>query len=95
MAALGVLTSRSAGNLHSESDLAYALCEAKFAAESASGVGRATTFMAFSKTGRTVQLTPADIDAIRKDWEYARKDWVPSDAGLLLHEKLKKLDSTE
>ncbi len=89
-AALGVLTSRSVGTLHDADEMAYALLEAKFAAESSSGVGRATTLMGISKTGRTAQLTPADIDAIRAEWEYARKDWVPNDAGILLVKKLKK-----
>jgi hypothetical protein len=93
--ALGVLKSRSVGGLHEADEVAYALCEAKFAAESASGVGKATTIMAFSRSGKNVQFTPAEIEQIRGIWEETRKQIVPDDASTLLLNKLNKLISDE
>lgn len=89
--ALGVLTHRSVGHLNDADATAYALCEAKFAAESAIGVGRATTLMAFAKNGKMAQFTPGEIQKLREIWEESRKNALPDDAGTLLSTKLNKL----
>ena len=89
--ALGVLTHRAIGSLHDADATAYALCEAKFAAESAMGVGRTTTLMAFSKNGEMVQFTPGEIEKLRGIWEEMKKNALPDEAGTLLSSKLNRL----
>jgi hypothetical protein len=58
-------------------DTIYRLLEAKFSAETASGVGRTTTVVLRNREGRIAMLSRSEIDEIRKIWKREVAD-VPS-----------------
>lgn len=58
-------------------DTIYRLLEAKFSAETASGVGRATTVLTFAPNRRFGTMKPGDVDKIRAVWEETLKQPEP------------------
>lgn len=54
-------------------DLIYRLLEAKFSAETATGVGKTTTLIAVNPDGISRQMSSSDIEAVRKIWQAALK----------------------
>jgi hypothetical protein len=59
----------------------YRLCEAKFCAETASGVGRSTTILVLDRAGETAPLGfGADVQVLRDIWEKTRKTPPPREA---------------
>jgi 20S proteasome alpha/beta subunit len=62
------------------SETIYRLLEAKFSAETASGVGRTTILMVMNADGDTDQLEIREIDQIRKAWEATLAQPEPKDA---------------
>jgi len=90
--ALGMLVNTGAGGYRNLKEAVYRLCEAKFVAETASGVGRATTVSVMAQDGRVVVFPDADISAIRSIWEKERKQDVPYDADDILEKTLKTVD---
>jgi hypothetical protein len=100
-AAIGSGTFSAAGSLlhhsvNSEMELArvlYHVCEAKFMAESASGVGEHTTAMVIRPRvplKEHCELSDAFISGIRGDWEREGKPRVPKGTLEYISEQLKK-----
>jgi hypothetical protein len=70
--------------------IVYNLCAAKFAAESASGVGRTTTVLVIPRDDRGSVLFSDDVDQIRRIWTKRGKPPVPKAAETLVEQKLMK-----
>jgi hypothetical protein len=54
-------------------DMIYNVCEAKFAAESAAGVGKDTFVCAYRPDGTWATLSPEQLAAMRSEWEQVGK----------------------
>ena len=89
--ALASMTFRGVTGLGSLSEAVYRLCEAKFRAETASGVGRATTVMIFAHDGRMHQLPPGIIDKLREIWDLESKVPVSEEVFSVLGDRRKHL----
>jgi hypothetical protein len=74
--AIASLNLRPLDNL-SAGGLAYRLCEAKFSAETASGVGRTTTGFFINMNGHSSPITLGTIDKFRNYWEKWRAEPPP------------------
>jgi hypothetical protein len=58
----------------------YRLLEAKFSAETATGVGKSTSVITLNSNGALGMMTSGDIDRIKNVWERALKSPEPEDA---------------
>ena len=74
MIAMGSLMANSPAGLGDLESTIYRLLEAKFASEVASGVGRATTVMTFSKDDKYSFMSPLDVQRIREIWNALREE---------------------
>ena len=74
--AMGSLVARPLAQLPVD-HLIYRLCEAKFAAETAHGVGKETALMVLYRNGGVSTVPPSLIDTLRGFWEDERKADVP------------------
>ncbi len=72
-------------------DAVYRALEAKFAAETASGVGRATTVEIHASNGTTTHLPTSAIGELRAVWEAARKEGIPDEASNIIDKHTKAL----
>jgi 20S proteasome alpha/beta subunit len=87
--ALGVLNARGAEEYSSVEELVYRLCAAKFASETAAGVGRPTEVAIwFGETGHPAFLMPSDIDELRRIWEKERRQPAPRKASSIIRERI-------
>lgn len=93
--AQGQLTIRGANGLATVKEAIYRLLEAKFSAESASGVGKATTVMVFGVNGKMRQLPPGEIDKLRSVWVGQRQQPLPPEVETILGDRFKKLMETD
>jgi len=91
MLALSSMMSHS-GGFGTIEEAVYRALEAKFMAETASGVGRATTAAIHTPHGHISHVSPGVVDQIRAVWEATRKQEIPDDAWSVLHESLKSLN---
>lgn len=73
------LTANRGRGFGSVENTVYLLCEAKFCAEGAMGVGKATTVTVFGPNGKTVTLDDAAVDRLRAIWEEKARNVVPDD----------------
>jgi hypothetical protein len=78
-AALSSLAMRKQSVLAPLAHTIYHVCEAKFFAESAIGVGR-DTYVTIHNRARWTALDDSELDAIRKEWERVGKPQVPRKA---------------
>src|SRR5271170_133168 len=85
--AMGSLVARPLSQL-SVDHLIYRLCEAKFAAETASGVGKETAMMVLYQNGSVKVVPPSLINTIRSFWEHERKAEVPYVAAEMIKKTL-------
>lgn len=76
--AIASLNLRPLDNL-SAGGLAYRLCEAKFSAETASGVGRTTTGFFMNMNGYSTPITLGTIEKFRSYWEKWRIEPPPKE----------------
>jgi hypothetical protein len=60
--------------------LTYRLLDAKFSAETASGVGRTTSVLAFNSKNEFSAMPRSEIESLRKIWEDERKKPEPNEA---------------
>jgi 20S proteasome alpha/beta subunit len=67
--AIGTLASRGHNGLQNLESAVYNLCEAKFAAESAPGVGKETVILVIGEDHSMSTLRPDEIASLRKEWE--------------------------
>jgi hypothetical protein len=74
--AMGSLVARPLPQLPVE-QLIYRLCEAKFAAQTAHGVGKERPLMVLSRLGQVSRVKPSFIDMLGLSWETERKAEVP------------------
>jgi len=66
----------------------YRVCEAKFAAETAAGVGKETTLTVMNHDGHSVNITHM-VSEFRKRWEVSRNERVPEEVYAPVHSILK------
>lgn len=85
--ALGALGGRRLSMLPLE-DLTYRMCEAKFTAGTAGGVGQSTFVMIATKDGIITPFTLRETARLRKIWEKNRDKPAPRDARNLIKEVL-------
>jgi hypothetical protein len=71
-------------------DVVYRVCEAKFSAESARGVGPDTVLTVLHRTGILAQMGPDEIKAMRERWEASRKEEIPEDLGRVIKSALER-----
>jgi 20S proteasome alpha/beta subunit len=90
--ALASLTANRGHWSPSLDSLVYMLCEAKFCAESAFGVGRATTVRVFGPNGKSVTLNDASVNRLRAIWEEKMKNVVPDDVYFALKDQFSSVD---
>lgn len=83
--ATGVLNMRPLGIL-TPAQLIYRVCEAKFFAESASGVGRSTTVFIQNRNEPTTFLSEPTIGRLRELWERSRVEPPPEEVNKLITE---------
>lgn len=61
-------------------NLVYRLLEAKFSAETASGVGKGTTLITVNQDGIVRSMESEEVQRIREVWEKTRKQPIPDEA---------------
>jgi hypothetical protein len=61
-------------------DLIYRLLEAKFLAETATGVGKTTSLVTVNRDGDLHRMTSHEINSVKIIWEKSRKAPIPEDA---------------
>jgi hypothetical protein len=66
----------------------YRLLEAKFSAETATGVGRGTTLVTFNADGKFGMLNRDQVKAIRDIWENTLKEPTPEAAYEIISKSL-------
>jgi hypothetical protein len=88
--AMGSLAARPLPKL-SVDHLIYRLCEGKFAAETAHGVGKETALMVLYRNGSFGMVPPSLIDTLRGFWEKERKAEVPEDATEVIKKVLREV----
>jgi hypothetical protein len=71
----------------------FHICEAKFVAENASDVGRATFAVMRHKGGSTKLLTEAQIESIRAEWERECRPKYPENAIKNITDMLRSMES--
>jgi len=86
--ALGSITSRHQGDFLEVEDAVYRLCEAKFTAESAPGVGVATTVFILRYDGQVKALPRKDIQLLRETWDQSRRAPIPANVTKIVRESL-------
>jgi hypothetical protein len=76
--ARGILTPRSVKRLPWR-EMMYRLCQAKFASETATGVGRVTSVLFFSRNGIHLILPNSHVEKLRSVWDKERSMPIVSD----------------
>lgn len=85
--AMSAMNRRSPADYSVEA-LVYRCCEAKFIAEFAQDVGKATAVIVWYPDGTYAILMSPQIDKLREIYEWTRKESIPSEAKRLIEEQL-------